>query len=35
MWSALVVGSILAAVLVTAVGVAERIVMKRMGGRPS
>ena len=32
MWSALVVGSILAALLVTAVGVTERLVMWRMGG---
>jgi NitT/TauT family transport system permease protein len=35
MWSALLVGSILAALLVTAVGVVERIVVKRMGGRPA
>ncbi len=32
MWSALVVGSLLAALLVTAVGIAERLVMWRMGG---
>ncbi len=32
MWSALVVGSLLAALLVTAVGIAERLVIWRMGG---
>ena len=32
MWSALVVGSLLAALLVAAVGIAERIVLWRMGG---
>ena len=32
MWSALVVGSLLAALLVTAVGIAQRLVMWRMGG---
>ena len=32
MWSALVVGSLLAALLVTAVGVDERLVMWRMAG---
>ena len=35
MWSALVVGSLLAAVLVTAVGVVERLVNRRMGARPA
>jgi len=35
MWSALVVGSILAALLVTSVGVAERIVNRAMGAPPS
>ncbi len=34
MWSALVVGSVLAALLVVAVGIAERITTWRMGGRP-
>jgi len=33
MWSALVAGSIVAAVLVTIVGVGERIVLRRMGAR--
>ncbi len=32
MWSALVVGSVLAALLVTSVGIVERLVMWRMGG---
>ena len=32
MWSALLVGSVLAALLVTSVGIAERAVMWRMGG---
>jgi NitT/TauT family transport system permease protein len=32
MWSALLVGSVLSALLVTAVGIAERMVMWRMGG---
>jgi NitT/TauT family transport system permease protein len=35
MWSALVVGSLLAAILVTAVGVVERRVNRRMGARPA
>jgi NitT/TauT family transport system permease protein len=35
MWSALVVGSLLAAVLVTAIGVTERLVNRRMGARPA
>ena len=35
MWSALVVGSLLAAVLVTAVGVVERRVNRMMGARPA
>jgi len=35
MWSALVVGSLLAAILVTAVGITERIVNRRMGARPA
>lgn len=34
MWSALVVGSVLAALLVTAVGITERLVNRRMGVRP-
>jgi NitT/TauT family transport system permease protein len=34
MWSALVVGSVLAALLVVAVGIAERVTTWRMGGRP-
>jgi NitT/TauT family transport system permease protein len=34
MWSALLVGSVLAALLVTLVGVIERIVVGRMGARP-
>ena len=33
MWSALIAGSIMAAVLVTIVGIANRIVLRRMGGR--
>ena len=33
MWSALVVGSVLAALLVAAVGLAERLVTRRMGAR--
>jgi NitT/TauT family transport system permease protein len=33
MWSALVVGSVLAALLVTAVGIVERVVTRRMGGQ--
>ncbi len=35
MWSALVVGSVLAALLVTSVGITERLVNRRMGARPS
>ncbi|MEX0852537.1 MAG: ABC transporter permease [Bauldia sp.] len=35
MWSALVVGSLLAGLLVTAVGLVERLVMRRMGARPT
>jgi NitT/TauT family transport system permease protein len=35
MWAALVVGSVMAALLVAAVGIAERIVMRRMGARPA
>jgi NitT/TauT family transport system permease protein len=35
MWSALVVGSVLAALLVTAVGITERLVNRRMGARPA
>jgi NitT/TauT family transport system permease protein len=35
MWSALVVGSLMAALLVTAVGIVERLVTRRMGARPS
>jgi NitT/TauT family transport system permease protein len=35
MWSALVVGSLLAAILVTAVGIVERLVNRRMGARPA
>lgn len=35
MWSALIVGSVLAALLVTVVGLVERIVMARMGARPA
>jgi NitT/TauT family transport system permease protein len=34
MWSALVVGSLMAALLVTAVGIVERLVTRRMGARP-
>jgi NitT/TauT family transport system permease protein len=34
MWSALVVGSVLAALLVVAVGIAEQVTTWRMGGRP-
>ncbi len=33
MWSALVVGSLMAAILVTAVGVTERLMLWRMGAR--
>ena len=33
MWAALVVGSLLAALLVVAVGITERLVMRRMGAR--
>ena len=35
MWSALVVGSLLAAILVTAVAIVERSVNRRMGARPA
>ena len=35
MWSALIVGSVLAALLVTAVGITERLVTRRMGARPA
>lgn len=35
MWAALVVGSVMAALLVAAVGIAERVVTRRMGGRPA
>ena len=35
MWSALVVGSLMAALLVAAVGVVERVVTRRMGARPA
>ncbi|MCR4282096.1 MAG: ABC transporter permease [Bauldia sp.] len=35
MWSALVVGSLLAAILVTAVGIVERAVNRRIGARPA
>ena len=35
MWSALVVGSRLAALLVTVVGLVERLVTRRMGARPA
>jgi NitT/TauT family transport system permease protein len=34
-WSALVVGSVLAALLVTVVGIIERLVTGRMGARPA
>jgi NitT/TauT family transport system permease protein len=34
MWAALVVGSVLAALLVTSVGITERLVNRRMGARP-
>ena len=34
MWSALVVGSMLAALLVVAVGITERLVNRRMGAQP-
>lgn len=35
MWAALVVGSVMAALLVVAVGIVERIVTRRMGARPA
>jgi NitT/TauT family transport system permease protein len=35
MWSALVVGSLMAALLVTVVGIVERLVTRRMGARPA
>jgi NitT/TauT family transport system permease protein len=35
MWSALVAGSVVAALLVTAVGIAGRFVERSMGGRPA
>lgn len=35
MWSALVVGSLMAAILVTAVGIVERVTTRRMGARPA
>jgi NitT/TauT family transport system permease protein len=35
MWAALVVGSVMAALLVVAVGIIERIVTRRMGARPA
>jgi NitT/TauT family transport system permease protein len=33
-WSALLAAAILAGLLVVAVGLAERVVLARMGGRP-
>ena len=35
MWAALVVGSVMAALLVVAVGIVERVVTRRMGARPA
>jgi NitT/TauT family transport system permease protein len=35
MWAALVVGSVMAALLVAAVGIIERVVTRRMGARPA